>query len=311
MMSTGYIAISYICNQFCSFCPCSKAERKYPFTLLDDLKKTVDEMIVSSCIDSIVVSGGEPTLHPEFIPFIRYLNEKGLKVTILSNAERFDDDRLIANFVKSVAIDKVNVITTIHSQLRDQHESINGSVGSFTRTVNGLKKLVGNGVHVTVKHCLTRLNYKDLTEFYRFIDSEFDQAVDIQLCSIDYCGLTDENKYDHMVVFPDLAEYMENMFDAYISDKEKGSSRKLYCINMPLCSCDPYYWDYFAQKSEGYSGYSAPTSEGKSSYSENSEKNVGTFGISCKECLAESICAGTYYTAFKYFGDSIIKKYEK
>ena len=80
---------------------------------------------------------------------------------------------------------------------------------------------------------------------------------------------------------------------------------------MPLCSCDPYYWDFFAQKPKEYSGYSSPTSSGKSNYSHNADNNVGTFGVACKDCLAEEICAGTYKTAFQYFGDRIIKKYEE
>lgn len=40
------------------------------------------------------------------------------------------------------------------------------------------------------------------------------------------------------------------------------------------------------------------------------ESFLGTFGKACERCKVEMICAGTYRTAFNYFGDRIIKPYE-
>ena len=31
-MNSAYLAISYICNQKCSFCPCTKEEKIYGFS---------------------------------------------------------------------------------------------------------------------------------------------------------------------------------------------------------------------------------------------------------------------------------------
>ena len=30
-MNSAYLAISYICNQKCSFCPCTKEEKKFKY----------------------------------------------------------------------------------------------------------------------------------------------------------------------------------------------------------------------------------------------------------------------------------------
>lgn len=113
-----------------------------------------------------------------------------------------------------------------------------------------------------------------------------------------------------MVVFPDLEPYFEKMFDQYMADIDSGSVRHLYCINMPLCSMDPYYWDFVAPKAKTYGKYAAPTSTGESDVMAGEESFLGTFGKACERCKVEMICAGTYRTAFNYFGDRIIKPYE-
>ena len=85
----------------------------------------------------------------------------------------------------------------------------------------------------------------------------------------------------------------------------------MYCINMPLCSLDPYYWDFVAPKIKSYSSYSAPTQKGESNVEDGRDDFIGTLGEGCRKCKAEPLCAGTYRTAFEYFGDRIICPYKK
>ena len=80
---------------------------------------------------------------------------------------------------------------------------------------------------------------------------------------------------------------------------------------MPLCSLDPYYWDFVAPKIKSYSSYSAPTQKGESNVEDGRDDFIGTLGEGCRKCKAEPLCAGTYRTAFEYFGDRIICPYKK
>lgn len=308
-MNIAYIAISYICNQKCSFCPCSKEEKKYQEARLEELKEKVNEMINRSFINGIVVSGGEPTLYSHFVDFIHFLCDKNLKVTILSTSERFSDEKFLGKFISQINLEQVEVISTIHSHLLEQHEQINRTNGSFERTIRGLLNLNAEGIHTTVKHCVTQENYKDLKKFYKFIDNRFPQSTDIQMCSIDYCGIPPGEYDKHMLKFPELEPYFEELFDYHITRKEQGSTRHIYCINMPLCSADPYYWEFFAQKPDGYSAYASTQDKGEVKASSDVNRDVDTFGKMCRECKAEAICPGTYRTAFELFGDKIVKKY--
>ena len=308
-MKTSYIAIGYACNQKCRFCPCSKEEASWPLISGKNLEQTVQEILKDEQIGHIVISGGEPTLHPCLGDLLHTILSRGIHATILSNAERFSDDAFTRQLLSLTDTKHLSVITTLHSQNSREHEWVNQTKGSFKRTVRGLLNLRKIGIHVTVKHCITRLNYQELKKFYEFMNRLFDEQVDLQLCSIDYCGLTEEDKFDQMVVFPEIAPYLEKMFDTCLMDRENGNCRHIYCINMPLCSADPYYWDFFSGKAEGYASYAAPEDSGTPILSREVEKNTGTFAEECKRCKAEKLCAGTYRTAFSYFGNQIVTHY--
>lgn len=306
-MNSAYFAISYICNQKCSFCPCTKEEKSFKYMDFYQLKKCVDQLKDEINITQVVLSGGEPTLHPKFLDIISYLNDLNVRVTLLTNAEKLYDIEFVKEISKRIKSNGLTVITTIHSHEEQLHEHVNDSKGSFGRSIEGLKNVDQLGFHTIVKHCITKENYMDLKEFFQFVDKTFPQSVDMQLCSIDYCGLDEKIKNDYKVEFPQIRPYLESMFDKYIESKQ--NNRLIYCFNMPLCSADPSYWKFFTPKSHGYEGYICPNRDGELKQSYNVESNVGLYTKACKKCKANKLCAGTYQTAFELFGDSIVKPY--
>lgn len=313
MNNISYIAISYKCNQRCLYCPCSKDAYKMPYIKLEQLKELADKMIETQGASTIVVSGGEPTIHPDFLEFISYLLAKKVKIQILSNGERFSDASFFKSFCELAGQESITITTTIHSHIKAEHEHANQTVGSFDRTITGLTNLLDNGFKVIVKHCITRANYLQLPMFYEFINEKFKENADMQLCSIDYCGMENDLKamQQEKLSFVEVRKPLEDMLDIHIEEQKKGNSRIVYCINMPLCSADPYYWSYFVKKSVGnYSLYASPDKKTQDADEiELSGQNVGTFGGVCKQCKARPICPGTYKTAFQYFGDTMVKCY--
>ena len=306
-MNSAYLAISYICNQKCSFCPCTKEEKKFKYMDFQEVKDSVFRLKEELGIMEVVLSGGEPTLHPNFFDIISYLDSMNIKITLLSNAEKLDDINFVREISNRINSNNISVITTIHSQTEELHERVNGSKGSFRKTIRGLVNVNQAGFHTIVKHCVTKENYTELKEFFQFVDNTFPQSVDMQLCSIDYCGLEEEIKNNYKLEFPRMRPYLEKMFDKYLEKGEPG--RLVYCFNMPLCSADSFYWRFFTPKSYGYEGYVSPNRDGKSQRAYNVDSNVGLYTNACKKCKANQLCAGTYRTAFELFGDSIVKPY--
>ena len=305
-MKNAYLAICYICNENCLFCPCSKAEKSENMvTDYIEIKKSVD-LLAENGITDITISGGEPTLHPNLPLIVRYIQEKGISVTLLSNGERFCDNKYVKTFVNLVNIHNIKIITTLHSNIYTEHERANQTNGSFFRTLNGLLNLEKQGIRVIIKHCITKQNYKDLVSFYQFCDTTFPSTVDVQLCSIDYCGISKEELQSNFLPFTEIRPYLEELFDYHSLLEAQGGSRKLYCINIPLCACDVYYWNYMPKRRKKmYDAYKHP----KDKEILNVSDNVGIDKAVCRDCKVKNICNGTYFTSFEAFGDKVVKPF--
>lgn len=305
-MNNIYLAIDYICNENCLFCPCSENEKqKKIVTPYEELKTIIDSLVTHEVTD-ITISGGEPTLHPNLVELIQYAQRKGFEITLLSNSERFSNTLFLNSFLKELDVKKFKLITTLHSSVAIEHEFVNQTDGSFSRTIKGLQKLLENDVRIIIKHCITKRNYQNLDIFYNDLDAMFPENVDIQLCSIDYCGIPTEQLEKEMLSFTELRPYLESIFDLHLAKQHIGNQRKLYCINMPLCSCDVYYWNYISiRRQKMYNAYKDPHLNDLIA----SQDNVGINREYCKSCKAFSFCSGTYLTAFDAFGDRIIKPF--
>lgn len=89
----------------------------------------------------ITISGGEPTLHPNFIEIISFAQKCGMYVTVLSNGENFANNAFVNEIKKCIDITKLRIITTLHSSIPEKHELVNKSKGSFHKSVAGLKNM--------------------------------------------------------------------------------------------------------------------------------------------------------------------------
>ncbi len=305
-MKDAYVAICYLCNENCRFCPCSEMEKSQKMiTDVNEVIHTVNRL-KNDGITDITISGGEPTLHPDFCEIISDILKKGMRATILTNSERFSDERFLEDFIGKVNTDKIKVITTLHSGNVEEHEKANRTTGSFSRSVKGLLNLSEKGIRIIIKHCVTKENYKDLKAFYSFCDGLFKESVDIQLCSIDYCGIPKNELENEMLSFVALRPYLEELFEHHAMLKNNGSKRYLYCIHMPLCACDVAFWNYFpVKKGKLYHAYKDPRSSELRAVS----SNVGVHRTFCNGCKAYAICGGTYYSAFAAFGNRIVQPF--
>lgn len=306
-MKGAYIAIGYMCNEHCSFCPCSDGLKHE--CVMFPTSELIDRIEKLKClgIERLTISGGEPTLHKDFIDIIAYTQNIGLEVFVLSNSERFCDKDFVGDMSSKVDMKKLRLITTLHSQTAAEHEKANCTSGSYKRTIGGLDNMIAEGVDVTIKHCITKSNYKELFDFYVYYDKRFPESVDIQLCSIDYCGIDKELLEQHMLTFTELRPYLEQMFDMHIKREQEGSKRKIYCINMPLCSADVFYWRFMTLKNKSfYERYIDPVHKDIQAAEEMTEAQRAA----CGDCKVRHLCPGTYKTAFEYFGKKLIKPYK-
>jgi radical SAM protein with 4Fe4S-binding SPASM domain len=109
----------------------------------------------------IILSGGEPLLHPHFCDFLKKAKEYDFSVTVLSNLTMLDETILLA--MKDGILSSVGV--SLYSMKSEIHDSITKLSGSFEKTKAGILKLIDNNIPVQINCPLMKQNkdsYKDV-----------------------------------------------------------------------------------------------------------------------------------------------------
>ena len=91
-MKTLYCAIGYVCNEHCRFCPCSEGSVNVPSLTYDEICSTIRRAIEERGVENILLSGGEPTIHPEFFRILEFIKGLNVNISMLTNALRLADE---------------------------------------------------------------------------------------------------------------------------------------------------------------------------------------------------------------------------
>lgn len=296
----AYLAVGYACNQKCRCCPIANNTNKdvliVPF---DRIEKEADAMEQLGITD-VTISGGEPTIHPDFLSIIDLFFKKNIFVHVLSNGERFSEQDFLESFLKTIKGNPISITTTFHSNHASEHEFQNQSCGSFNRSLEGLKALDAEGINIAIKHCITANNYSELPEFVSWVLNNFSANAEIQLWGIDICGVSNELAREMFVDYKKIGTYLEKAINLF-EKSDCNCERVLNVNNLPLCMCDPYYWVYFT----------SPESDNYIEHLQNGKKMdaiSGTASINCNGCRFRSYCPGVYFSNFALFGDNIVSQ---
>ena len=308
-LRSAYIALGYACNHNCIFCPCGKDRPRNTALSIDEFKQSI-ESVIKSGATSVTISGGEPTLQPLLFDYLKILEESQLHIELLSNSDSLSDVKLVTQIVSAISPNKLSLTTSIHSHQPEIHDYVTSCQGSWKRTIQGLKNAHSNGIRVTVKHCIAKQNYKDISAFVSFIYDTFPDDVGLLFCSIDYCGLSSENAVNVQVTFREEGKYIEQALDKVIFYRDIEKRLRLVVVtDTPLCCIDPYYWEFYSCISKyEISAYAAPSSNGTGHLTSlNVPSDCGTYFTACRQCDAEPICSGAWRTAYELFGENAVE----
>jgi len=154
------IKLGYACNNDCVHCVISD----FKDTLLSKgssenltTEQYIEEMTESrqKGAESIVFTGGEPTIRHDLIPLLIKAREMGYTIQIQTNGRRFSD-REFAEKVAGCGIDTYCI--ALHAHTAQVHDSITRREGSFVETSEGIKNLIDLHQHVIGKFVISKYN---------------------------------------------------------------------------------------------------------------------------------------------------------
>lgn len=134
---------------------------------LHEIVAKVIPQLAASRVRRVTLTGGEPTIHPDFLPIVRAFRDAGMDVGICTNATTLDN----ATIAELVAIGGVHANVSLDGFAAESHGKFRGDRGSFDVTVATVRKLAAagllQGLLCTPNSLARNDEYRELCQFAR------------------------------------------------------------------------------------------------------------------------------------------------
>ena len=164
--------ITRTCNLRCVHCYSDSMAARYPGELEWEQMQAVVKDLAAYQIPSLLLSGGEPLIHPRFFDLVDFATEAGLKLTISTNGTLITPEKAALLKAANVAYVGISLdgIGEIHDQFR-------GKEGAFKAAVEGFKACHAVGQKTGLRLTLTRHTVTDIEHILDFIEEQEIQRV--------------------------------------------------------------------------------------------------------------------------------------
>ena len=155
----NWVRLTYDCNDRCIFCLDSRAHDG-EMRDADEVKRQILDGRKAGAT-RLILSGGEPTIHPRFVDFVRLGRLAGYpRIQTVTNGRLF----AYKDFLTRALDEGLSEITfSIHGPNAKIHDALVGVAGAFEQEVAGLEHALADGRPVVnIDVCVNRGNVKQL-----------------------------------------------------------------------------------------------------------------------------------------------------
>ncbi len=173
------VRIDFRCNQACRFCFVST---HLPPPEDADVEAAIDDNGRRRGV--LVLSGGEPTLHPDLPRLVRRGKAAGAcEVELQTNAVRLADPALVEALVEA-GVDAAFV--SLHGACAETSDAITRAPGTFDQTVLGLDNLAATPLRVRINFVLCGPNHREFPRFVQMVARRWPKAA----ITVSFVGLS-------------------------------------------------------------------------------------------------------------------------
>lgn len=235
--------------------------------------------------DYINITGGEPTIHPDFFKILYYIrkNLPNIPITLLSNGRKFSDKKFLSEFIK-YARQPFSVGINLPSTNKRIFEKITGIKGSYSQTVNGIENLLkhfkGN---VELRIVLIKQNLNYLHSTLNNLKKKFIKYPNWRVTIIHYEieGMSEVNHKLINIKLKDSAKYLKKIKKTLLS-----YPREIRLYHYPLCILD--------KQLRKLAWITLP-------------KEERIYSRKCKNCILRKKCLGLMKEYYKIYKDDELK----
>lgn len=157
------------CNYKCEHCYVHNTYNS--IMSYENYTRHIDELISLGCV-WILLTGGEPLMHPRFLDMYRYAKEKGMSVTVFTNGFNFDDNvyKLFSEYKPEL------VEISLYGGKSDMYNEYVGIAGAFEKVDHVIDSLRKIGIKLKLKTVLTKKlekQFEDMKKYGEEKDIEF------------------------------------------------------------------------------------------------------------------------------------------
>jgi len=224
------IKVTFHCNNCCDFCAQGNKRSFIKMKTKHEIIKALKDAKKGK-INSVVFTGGEPTLHPEIIELIKEAKKLKYKFIQLQTNGRTLADIEFLKKLKEAGVNEIG--PALHGSKPQIHDKLTNSPGSFNQTLKGIINSKKLGLYVLTNTVITSLNYKDLPKLAKlFVYLKVDQ---FQFAFVHIIGTAWENR---KWIVPKKTEILPYLYKALDIGIKNGI--KCYTEAIPYCLMKGY-----------------------------------------------------------------------
>lgn len=229
------------CNYKCDFCYYkSKLHLKTPLQVILNRFETLYNL---GCRD-FDLSGGEPTIHPDFLKIIKIIKEKNCKVSTLTNGSTFNNIEFLKK-AQDAGLDEI--LFSLHS--------IGGIHNSLVQGNNAYDKILKSIVNAKSLNILVRINSIVTDYNLQYINKEFTDIIEfikpyeVNFLPLNYFSDAKRLEYglDYEKASNVFKEFINHFKDFEVSSKLGVSKMRINIRYYPFC-----YMEGFDKYIKGY-----------------------------------------------------------
>ena len=285
MSFLGYIQIIRQCNQSCLFCSSPVNNKIYKF---NNIISDIDKYIKERC-DGVILTGGEPTLHPQLSNILDYSKKQKIDSRIITNGQITSSLDFLYN-LKKAGLNSMHV--SIHSAIGRIQNYLSQNNSSFKNIIKTLVNARQLNIKVRINIVINSMNARFLDKNIKYFTYKFPEIDHYIINNIDPINNSVSNNRFLVPRFSDFKDSLENAMGYLIKIK------KTFRVEMvPLC----YMGDFAEFSTE--TRKIVKNEERILNFLDYRNKPYlvqGTscfqyeYGRVCSECSLKKICAGIH-----------------